>query len=142
MNRRNFINSSCAVCVGAIGLGFLATELSGCASIPILKLAPADGLMNIPLSSFKDGQLLVVRNSHLEFDILLVKKSESEITPLLMKCSHQDNPLTANKSGLYCPTQGSTFDLNGNVTKEPALTSLKKFKTEISNQIVTINVKS
>jgi Rieske Fe-S protein len=55
-----------------------------------------------------------------------------------MKCSHQDNSLTVTKTGLFCSSHGSTFDLEGNVTKEPALEPLKKFKTEINNSFAKI----
>jgi Rieske Fe-S protein len=86
--------------------------------------------------------MVLVRNPKLEFDILLIRINENSYNALLMKCTHQDNALTANKSGLYCSAHGSTFDLEGNVTKEPALTPLKKFKTEVSNSSVTINLGS
>jgi Rieske Fe-S protein len=125
-----------------VGAGFIATTLSSCASLPVYKGVAEQGMMNVPLSSFIDGNLLVVRNNKMEHDILLVKKSESDVTALLMQCTHQNNSLSANKTGLFCASHGSTFDLEGNVTKEPALKSLKKYRTEINNQNVTINLNS
>jgi cytochrome b6-f complex iron-sulfur subunit len=59
-----------------------------------------------------------------------------------MKCTHQDNPLTVNSTGLYCTAHGSTFDLQGNVTKEPALHALKKYKTELNESSIVINTLS
>lgn len=142
MDRRNFIKSSCAFCAGALGAGFMASTLSGCANLPIYKGTTEQDKMNVPFSSFKESHILIVRNNELDADILLVKNSDSDVNALLMKCTHLDNPLTANQSGLFCPAHGSTFDLKGNVTKEPALYPLKKFKTEINNQIITIYLKS
>ena len=142
MDRRNFIRSSCTLCVGAIGIGFIASELAGCAAMPIYKATAEQDMIKIPLSSFKESKILVVRNNQLEFDILLVKKSETDVNALLMKCTHQDNPLTATNSGMFCSAHGSSFDLQGNVTREPALKALKKFKTEINNQVITIYIKS
>jgi Rieske Fe-S protein len=59
-----------------------------------------------------------------------------------MKCTHQDNPLTATQTGFFCSAHGSTFDLKGNVTKEPALRPLKKYTTEIKESSILINTKS
>jgi Rieske Fe-S protein len=142
MDRRNFIKSSCALCAGALGAGFISSTITGCATLPIYKAVTVKDKMSIPLSSFNDNNVLIVRNNKMESDILLVKKSESEVSALLMNCTHQDNALTATKNGLFCPAHGSAFDLHGNVIKEPALNPLKKFKTEINNQVITINLNS
>lgn len=97
------------------------------------------GTIKVPLSSFIDkNKVLIVRNEQTVFDILLVKISDTNYNALLMQCTHQDNPLTATKSGLFCSAHGSTFDLQGNVTKEPALSPLKKFKTEVNNSFIEI----
>ena len=98
--------------------------------------------VNVPMSSFGESNVLILRNDQMEFDVLLVKRSDSEVTALQMKCSHQDNSLTANKNGLFCSAHGSTFDLDGKVTKEPALNPLKKFKTEINNQNIIVYLKA
>ncbi len=59
-----------------------------------------------------------------------------------MKCTHRANPLTATKDGLYCPAHGSRFDLNGNVTEQPATEPLKQFKTSINQTSVIVNTNS
>ncbi len=141
MQRRNFIKSSCTFCIGATVLGTAVTELSSCASLPIYKGNTDQGFMNIPLSALEDKNMLIVRNADMEYDILLVKKSATDISALLMKCTHQNNPLIANNTGLFCPSHGSAFDLEGNVTQDPALVSLKKYKAEIINETVIINLK-
>lgn len=98
--------------------------------------------MTVPLSSFTEkNKMVIVRSGELEFDILVVK-SANAYHALQMKCSHQDNPLTANASGLFCSAHGSTFDLEGNVTKEPALKPLKKYKTEWNASSVLIHTRS
>jgi Rieske Fe-S protein len=142
MDRRNFIKSGCAVCTAVIGAGFIASTLSSCTSLPIYKGVAEQNRLSVPLSSFADGNLLVVRSNKMEYDILLVKKSDSDVAALLMQCTHQDTALSANKTGLFCASHGSTFDLEGNVTKEPAIKPLKKFSTEINNQTIIINLKS
>jgi nitrite reductase/ring-hydroxylating ferredoxin subunit len=142
MDRRNFIKSGCAVCTAVVGAGFIASTLSSCTSLPVYKGVTERDRLSIPFAAFTEGNLLVVRSNKMEHDILLVKKSESDVAALLMQCTHQNAALSANKTGLFCASHGSTFDLEGNVTKEPALKQLKKFSTEINNQTITINLKS
>lgn len=98
-------------------------------------------MLTVPASSFGEGKLLVVRAPGLDFDVLLVKKADNNYTALLMKCTHQDNPLTATSSGLFCPSHGSSFDLEGRVTKEPALAPLRKYNTTITDNNITIHLK-
>lgn len=142
-NRREFIKQSCALCMGIAGLGVLSSQLSGCAPMPIYKGEIEKDLITVPLSYFTDkNNLVIVRNIKIDFDILLIKLADGNYNALLMKCTHQDNPLTANQSGLYCSAHGSSFDLQGNVTKEPALYPLRKFKTEINNSSVQIYINS
>ena len=138
-SRRNFIKQSCSMCASIAGMGILASQFSGCAPLPMCKGDICKGVISVPLSSFTDkNKIVIVRNKQLEFDILLVKQTEDIYYALLMKCTHQENPLTANPSGLFCSTHGSTFDLHGNVTKEPALNPLKKFKTKVNNSSIEI----
>ena len=94
------------------------------------------------MTNFVESNLVIVRDVQVPYDILLVKKSEQEYTAIYMKCTHRENPVTATKSGLFCSEHGSTFDLDGKVTREPALQSLKKFKTELVDNHVSIDLNS
>jgi Rieske Fe-S protein len=142
-NRRDFIKRSCGLCLSITGLGLVSSQLSGCAPLPIYKGEASKNIISVPIVSFNDkNKIIIVRSEQLEFDILLVKISDSNYNALQMKCTHQDNALTANPNGLTCSAHGSTFDLEGNVTKEPALSPLKKFKTEINNSFVQISINS
>jgi Rieske Fe-S protein len=142
-NRRDFIKQSCTLCLGIVGLSALTTQLAGCAPMPIYKGESVNGLITVPFTSFTEtNKIVIVRNVHLDWDIVLVKVSDTEYQAVQMKCTHQDNPLTATQSGFFCSAHGSTFDLKGNVTKEPALRPLKKYVTEIKETAVLINTKS
>lgn len=139
MQRREFIKTSCINCAAIIGVSSLATLLNSCASLPIIKTDSKEKTILIPQLSFQENQnLLIVKNSNLEFDILLVKKKDNNYNALYMQCSHQSQPLTANKSGLFCASHGSSFDLEGNVIVQPATQPLRKFKTEIENNNIKI----
>jgi Rieske Fe-S protein len=59
-----------------------------------------------------------------------------------MKCTHQENALTATPEGLHCSAHGSSFDLEGRVTKEPALAPLQRFAVKLENDHLSINLKS
>lgn len=140
--RRDFLKDTCAACLGTAFLGFTFTQLTSCSSLPVYKTDLTRKLVNVPLSGFAESNLVIVRDLQVPFDILLVKKSEQEYNAIYMKCTHQENQVTATKNGLYCSSHGSTFDLDGNVTKEPALLPLKKFKTEIRDTQLSIDLNS
>src|ERR1700754_5168139 len=108
MDRRAFIKNSCTFCIAATGLGFIASGLSSCASAHVYKSVIENGMIAVPVTSFAESNTLIVRNPKLEYDILLVKKSEENYNALYMKCTHQDNPLTGGRNGLYCSSHGSS----------------------------------
>jgi len=139
MQRRDFIRATCLTCTAVLGAGSLLSALSGCAPLPVLKTSTTDKVIVVQNTSFKPEQnLLVVKNSNLEFDILLVRKKDGSYNALYMQCTHQSQPLTANSSGLFCSAHGSSFDLNGNVVTEPAIRPLQKFRTETENDTIKI----
>lgn len=138
--RREFIKDTCTACMGTAFLGMTFSQLTSCASLPIYKTNLTLKTVDVPLSSFAESTLVIVRDMQVPYDVLLVKKSEQEYLALYMRCSHQENALTATKNGLYCSSHGSTFDLDGNVTKEPALTPLKRFQTTRHDNLITINL--
>lgn len=140
--RREFLKDTCTACLGTAFLGITVTQLSSCSSLPIYKTNLSQKAVDVPLSNFAESNLVIVRDLQVPYDILLVKKSDQDYRAIYMKCSHRENPVTATKSGLYCPSHGSTFDLDGNVTKEPATEPLHKFKTEIKDQQLTIDLNS
>ena len=139
MQRRDFIKSTCTACLGVIGAGSLLSALQSCAPLPLLKGETENGVMTVPLSTLPAGQnLAIVRTSKMDHDILLVKKTDGSYNALYMQCTHQNQPLNASKSGLFCSAHGSSFNLDGQVTQEPATAPLRKFKTEASADSVKI----
>lgn len=134
MERRTFLKASCIACAGGLAL----TTLEACSTLPMYKAKLANGLIEVPESTFGDSNQIIVRNANLEFDVLLVKNNNTYHS-LYMQCTHETSPLVATKTGLYCSMHGSAFNLQGQVTKEPATKSLRKFETTLSNNIITIN---
>ena len=123
--------------------GIVLSQLSGCSpALPVFKTSLNKDIVNVPLSSFVESNLLILRDLQMSYDVLLVKKSEQEFVALYMKCTHQENQVTATSTGLYCSSHGSSFDLDGRVLKEPALIPLKKFKTTTTSTQLSIDLKS
>jgi Rieske Fe-S protein len=138
--RREFIKKTCTACLGTAFMGLTFSQLTSCGSLPIYKTSLARKIVEVPLTSFEKSTLVIVRDMQVPYDVLVVKKSEMEYLALYMKCSHQENAVTATRNGLYCSSHGSTFDLDGNVTKEPAPGPLKRFVTSIGESTLTINL--
>ena len=140
--RREFLKDTCTACLGTAFLGVTFSQLTSCSSLPIYKTSLSKKTVDVPLTSFGDSNLVIVRDMQVPYDVLLVKKSTEEYLALYMKCTHQENPVTATKTGLFCSSHGSTFDLNGNVTKEPAPFPLKKFNISLTEKSLTIDLNS
>lgn len=143
MKRSEFLVNSCKLCISLSTVGIAMSQLSACASaLPVFKTPLNKDVVNVPLSSFAESSLLILRDLQMPYDVLLVKKSEQEYIALYMKCTHQENQVTATTSGLYCSSHGSSFDLDGHVLKEPALKPLKRFNTIITPTQLSIDLKS
>lgn len=141
MKRRDFIKSTCLTCAGAVGLSSIPVLFSSCHPLPSLQLITKNSIIEVPFNSFQPANpLLIIKNPGLEFDILLIKNKDSSFNALYMQCTHENQPLTANKTGLFCPSHGSAFDFNGVVTLQPATKNLKKFKTEVGSENILIHL--
>jgi nitrite reductase/ring-hydroxylating ferredoxin subunit len=134
MERRLFLKAGCLACAGAVSLSMLES----CSTLPMFKAKPVNGLLEVPASAFADKNMVIVRANELDFDVLLVKEATG-YRALYMKCTHEAAPLAATNSGLFCSMHGSTFNLSGDVTKEPALKPLTRFETTVTNQTIIIN---
>ncbi len=141
MERRNFIKSSCNICLlGAAG--FIAAQLSGCspASFPVFKTDVNDKKITIPLSLFDKSSLQIVRPKNMFYDIAVQKREGNNYSALLLLCTHQQTQLTVTGNGYSCSLHGSNFDKNGNVLKGPAETPLQHFNTSVSSSNLIIQI--
>ncbi|MDQ6761582.1 MAG: Rieske (2Fe-2S) protein [Bacteroidota bacterium] len=141
MERRNFIKSTCNICLlGATGI--FAIQLPGCspASFPVFKADVNDKKIAVPLSLFDKSSLQIVRPKHMLYDIAVQKNEDNTYITLLLLCTHLQNQLTITGSGYTCPLHGSQFDKNGNVRKGPAERPLQRFDTNISDDNLIIQI--
>lgn len=139
MKRRDFIEKSCLACLVA-GTGFSLLSLSSCTSTQIISTSSEKGLLKVDKASFKaESKAVIIRTKELEYDVLLLK-SDAGYKAFYLQCSHQNNPVNYNSSGIVCNTHGSRFDLNGTPTVGPADKPLKSFITTIENDSISIKI--
>lgn len=137
-SRRDFLKTACGFCAALGTVGMTATLLEGCTSIPVVKASPQNNRITVPLASFGESKYVFVRASGSESDILLIKKTDGNYNALLMQCTHEAQPLTVSGSSIYCASHGSSFDLDGKVTKEPATRPLQKYPVTVETDSVVI----
>ncbi|HVW59544.1 MAG TPA: Rieske (2Fe-2S) protein [Puia sp.] len=139
MQRRDFIRSTCNMCMLLTAGAFLPT-LSGCgpAAYKVINTEIHDNQVEIPLAGFAQSPLQLVRPKGWMYSIAVRKKEDNTYTALLLKCTHQDNQLTPAANGYSCSLHGSAFNTAGRVTKGPAERPLKEYPvtTDTTNLII------
>lgn len=141
MDRKDFISKSCFACAGLLVGSSVLSLLSSCSPLPVLKTTANNKIIEVDPASFvADKNMLVIKCKGLDFDILLHKKADGTYNALYMMCTHERQPLGATSKGLYCSSHGSAFDLEGNVTQQPATKSLLRYPTSFTNQKIIINL--
>jgi len=124
-NRRYFLKSVFAV----LGLGFVVS---------------LDKMIETQKKIKGSRILSFVFNSNKEIDfkdeVIIVGKTESTKV-FSSRCTHLGCKIDKEHEGqLQCPCHGSTFDLEGNATKGPAIKPLKQLDFEIDENNNKINV--
>ena len=144
MERREFLKSSCNVCL-MLTAGLILPMLPGCgpAAYQVIHSEIRNDQIEIPLSSFtQQSPLQLVRPNGWLYAIAVRKKEDNTWSALLLKCTHQDNQLTASGSGFSCSLHGSAFNTAGAVTKGPAERPLKQYPVTADQTNLTIHLKA
>src|SRR5882757_252251 len=144
MERREFIKSSCNVCM-LLTAGLILPMLPGCgpAAYQVIHTEVRNDGIEIPLSSFtQQYPLQLVRPNGWLYAIAVRKKEDNTYSALLLKCTHQDNQLTASANGFNCSLHGSAFNTEGAVTKGPAERPLKPYTVTTDQTNLTIHLKA
>jgi Rieske Fe-S protein len=81
-------------------------------------------------------------NKQISFnDEFIVINKDANTKVFSSRCTHLGCKINKSKNNeLLCPCHGSTFDLNGNPTKGPAIKPLEQKDFEISNSTININI--
>jgi nitrite reductase/ring-hydroxylating ferredoxin subunit len=137
-NRRAFIKNTCIACTGAaLGVGLLES----CTSIKTVNTTITNNTMTVAKAEFAAATNIKVRNLQLPYDVLLVKENDDNYYAMYMQCSHADNPVYSDGTKINCPSHGSVFNMQGTAIDGPADKPLKRFKTELTADKITIHLK-
>lgn len=144
-SRREFITKTCMACAGG---SVLSSILSACSATHYVNGVFNANSISVSRKEFdyvkKDKistrQFILVHHDKLEYPIYLFRISDNEYSALWMKCSHQGSELQASGDHLYCPSHGSEFDKNGNVTQGPAEKNLRSFPVTMEGETLLINL--
>lgn len=116
----------------------------GCATVPIYRGTLSNGRVMVPqeeLDSRNDkNKAFVVQVSELEYPIIIVQESSDKYHALSVQCTHQGCHVRPSRNSLTCPCHGSTYDLDGKVTRGPALAPLQRFDVENTAKGIAIIV--
>ena len=139
LNRREFI-ALAGGCAGAAALG----TLQGCSTIPRYNGTIVGDHIKVALSEFRllaqDGGVLLVDADFLGDQIALIEVAPNDFRALSAICTHQGCAVKPSPAQIRCPCHGSTYDIDGNVIRGPAVEPLQRYDVELSNEVITIKL--
>ena len=147
MNRRKFLQNSCAACLSATALSGI---LASCQATRYVAGSLGKDGLTIGVNEFVVNgnnketyrSFLIVRNEALQYPICVYRFSENEYTALWMSCTHQGAELQASGDRLQCSAHGSEFTNHGKVSNGPADRDLRSFPVTINNDQLFIDLRA
>ncbi|MBI3219474.1 MAG: Rieske (2Fe-2S) protein [Bacteroidetes bacterium] len=132
MNRFEFLK---VAGVGAVACA--CGSLVSCGN-KALDPAPSNIDFTLDLSQSANAALTVDGGSLTNQGILIVRISVGNFTAVYRSCTHEGTAVNYQSNKFVCPNHGATFDINGNVTKGPATSSLRKYNTQLTNNSLRV----
>ena len=137
--RRSFLG----VTTKGLALAGLA-GLAGCAGIPVFTTQAVSGKISVDRNGFPElaipGKGIVVRAEGAGEPIILITLAAGEYRALSGVCTHLGCTVRLSRHGLACPCHGSTYALDGRVTRGPAPEALRVYSTTVSGDTVVITL--
>jgi cytochrome b6-f complex iron-sulfur subunit len=144
--RREF----CAHAVSFVAIGTLLencggspTSPSSIPALPTVNAAVANNTITLavdsasPLSAVGSAVLLETSSAKL----LVAHVAQDTFNAMTAICTHEACTVERYQSGTFtCPCHGSQYNTSGAVVKGPAPTSLRRFNTSFTNNVLTINL--
>ena len=131
MDRRSFLSTGCRACAALATLPLIAT-LDSCSSAKAIGATVANNVLRIPLTALGSGSTTLIDTKDLADPILIVREGTDAYHALVLRCPHKGGPVKDSGAELKCSWHGSTFDLNGTVTKGPSKEGLRKLPAEVA----------
>lgn len=126
---------------GALAAGL---TLSACATTATYRTAIRGGRLAIEFENFpelaKPGGGILLSAPGLDGPVLLINLDGTSFRALSGVCTHLGCNVRPSGRFLQCPCHGSTYDLEGQVTRGPAEQPLRMFETLTSNDKVEVVV--
>ena len=140
MERREFIKTSCVICLTGSAAATISTLLSSCAPLPVYSTKADHGTIAVPLSALNNGNIQIIRVQDILYDIALKKENNGMYSAFPLLCTHASNPLTLSGGKFLCSLHGSTFDQEGKVIHGPAAKPLLHLKTRLTTECIIISL--
>ena len=146
MDRKQFIKTCGASCLGLAGISLATTS---CASVYSVQGMAIEKTISFPKESFvetkKSGekvarQVVVVNVDNLKFPVAVYHNGNDKYTALWLKCAHQGNEVSVHGDLLSCSAHGSEYDRSGKVIKGPAKEDLRKFNVRADQTTLYIEL--
>jgi Rieske Fe-S protein len=137
MERRDFIITSCGICLAGSAIG---TLLSSCAPIPTYTTKVEQGTISVPFSVFHSGDIQIIHAQDTLYDIALKKEANGGFTAFALLCTHASNPLAFTGDKFICSLHGSKFDQEGKVIHGPATRPLDRLATRLTSDGILISL--
>jgi cytochrome b6-f complex iron-sulfur subunit len=135
MERRSFVKGACNICAVAL-LGGLGGILESCKKS---KIKPKVNF-TIDLSNPSNSALNTIGGSIIQQGVIVVHASNGYIA-FSDSCTHQGCAVSysASSNTFVCPCHNGVFDINGAVIGGPPPSSLPRYNTSLSGNILTIS---
>lgn len=117
------------------------TCLGGCGESDGITSPPPQNVdFVLDLTESANSSLNNVGGSLLRNGIIIGRISETEFTAVSQACTHQGTTVQFQLSNnrFHCPNHGSNFSLQGNVINGPAASPLKKYNTELNENLLRV----
>jgi Rieske Fe-S protein len=139
MERRDFLKTSCSICVALSSGLIFGSLLSSCASFPVYETIINEEKITVPVSLFAKSSIQIIDAKDFKYNIALEKKKDGSYLALLLECTHASTPLNFTGNNFVCPLHGSMFNEQGKVLQGPATLPLKRLAAHTEgNQIIIL----
>ena len=145
MDRREFIQTSCASCLSVTLLS--SAFLSSCTPTKYTNGKLVDDGLIVDKEQFRVGSkgsyssFIVVRNESLLFPICIYRFGDDDYTAIWLKCAHMGAEVNVVGDMLQCPAHGSEYNNRGVVTNGPATSNLRTFPVRVEKNELFIDLR-
>ncbi|ABC82915.1 Rieske 2Fe-2S domain-containing protein [Anaeromyxobacter dehalogenans] len=132
VTRRQFLVRALAGGAGAAAAAALPACAPDTAPAPLVDVAaPVNGRLTLALSRYpalaRPGGAVRARAPGLADPVLVVHAADGTFAAMSSTCTHQGCPVGFEGGEVVCPCHASTFDLQGRVTRPPAVQGLTAY---------------